>query len=244
MAGTQAFHGQQKTKTAKVDRSKDRRTPNLPLLAMKNMASPHALAGTHGNHAEVIIGDRWQEFTGDQTTNLHGSLKMHIFKNETWTVDDDLKYTISGQTVDNRVGVHHQTNTNPRFDHFIHTRTEIHDQPQVIHQPTQDTHTISNLLTFHVERHQVTGLQMTANGVKLEFDGLEATEKVWVIDRKENRWQNSPSVIQLYANYVKIRAFVTEVVPVKLNASLSHLKAVASNIAAGIRAAFSAPWGS
>lgn len=244
MAGAPAFAGAAKTKTAQVDRLKDRQTPNLPSLNMKNMSSPTALSGCNGYDVALIHGDQWQQLDGNRTTNITGSWTTHIFTNETWTIDNDLKYTVGGNTVDNRIGQHHQTNTNPRFDHFIHTRTETHDQPQVIHQPTHDTHTIANLMQWNLEKHAISGFYFIANGVKIELDGFEGTEKYTVIENKNFRWQNAPAKLDIGLYKNKLVAFTTEVVPAKLYAAATHLKAVAANIAAGIRAAFSAPWGS
>lgn len=223
----------------------DDKTPTkLGSLSVGAMLSATALAGTTGTDVELIHGQQWQERTGDRITNLHGSLTGHIFKNETWTIDGDLTFTVHGKTVDNRIGVHHQTNTNPRFDHFIHTRTETHDQPQVIHQPTTDTQTIWQKLEIGWEKHSFNGLYLTANAIKLELDLLEATEKIVVIERKEFQCKNKPVEFTIGGVKTKVWTFIAETVPAKLNVALSHIKPVAANIAAGIRAAFSAPWGS
>lgn len=232
------------TTTAEVDRQGDHKTPIMPSLDMKNMSSPTALSGCNGFDVALIHGDQWQQLDGDRTTNISGSWTTNISTNETWTIDKNLNYTVNGNTVDNRIGQHHQTNTNPRFDHFIHTRTETHDQPQVIHQPTQDTHTIANLLQWNIEKHAITAFYFILNGIKIEVDAFEGTEKYVVIENKNLRWQNTPAKLDIGGYKAKLITFTTEVVPVKLNAAATHLKAVGANIAAGIRAAFSAPWGS
>jgi len=244
MADGATFVGDLKTATALVDRLNDHKTPAMPALDMKNMSSPNALSGCIGFDVALIHGDQWQQLVGDRTHNISGSWTTHIDTDENWTIDKNLNYTVNGNTVDNRIGQHHQTNTNPRFDHFIHTRTETHDQSQVIHQPTQDTHTIANLLQWNLEKHSITAFYFILNGIKIEVDLFEGTEKVVVIENKNFRWQNEATKLDLGGYKTKIIAFTTEVVPVKLYAAATHLKEVAVNIATGIRAALSAPWGS
>jgi len=244
MADSAPFTSNVETETAQVDRLNDRKTPVMPSLDMKNMSSPTALSGCIGYDVALVNGDQWQQLTGDRTHNMSGSWTTNIDIDESWTINNNLTYTVVGNTVDNRIGQHHQTNTNPRFDHFIHTRTETHDQAQVIHQPTQDTHTIATLLQWNLEKHAITAFYFILNGIKIEVDAFEGTEKVVVIENKNFRWQNTPAKLDLGGYKTQIIAFTTEVVPVKLYAAASHLKAVAVNIAAGIRAALSAPWGS
>ncbi|HEY1743483.1 MAG TPA: hypothetical protein VGG18_09985 [Granulicella sp.] len=223
----------------------DDKTPTkLGNLSVGSMLSATALAGTTGTDVELIQGQQWQERTGDRITNLHGSWTGHVFKNETWTIDGDFTFTVNGKTVDNRIGVHHQTNTNPRFDHFIHTRTETHDQPQVIHQPTTDTQSIWQKLEIGWEKHSFNGLYVTANAIKLELDLLEATEKIVVIDRKEFHCKNKPSEFTIGGVKADVWAFITKTVPLTLKTAALFTKFVAADIASGIRAALSAPWGS
>jgi hypothetical protein len=223
----------------------DDKTPTkLGSLSVGSMLDASALAGCTGNDVELIRGQQWQERTGNRIMNLHGSLTGHVFQNETWAIDDDYTFTVNGRTVDNRIGVHHQTNTNPRFDHFIHTRTETHDQPQVIHQPTTDTHNIWKKLEANWEKHAFTFLYITGNAIKLEVDGLEATEKAIVIERKEFTCKNKPVDFTIGGVRTEVWAFLSETVPAKLYIAAGHVKTVATNIAAGIRAALSAPWGS
>jgi hypothetical protein len=222
----------------------DKTPTKLGNLSVGSMMSDTALAGCTGKDVELIHGQQWQERTGDRIMNLHGSLTGHVFNNETWTIDEDFTFTVNGKTVDNRIGVHHQTNTNPRFDHFIHTRTETHDQPQVIHQPTKDTHTFWQKMETSWEKHSFNFLYVTGNAVKIELDGLEATEKVIVVERKEFQCKNKPIEFTIGGVSAKVWGFISETVPGKLYIAAGHVKAVATNIAAGVRAALSAPWGS
>jgi hypothetical protein len=223
----------------------DDKTPaKLGSLLVGSMLSETALVGCVGNDVELIRGMQWQERTGDRITNIYGSLATDISEDEIRTIGDDLIYTVNGITIDNRIGVHLQTNVNTRFDHFIHTRTETHDQPQVIHQPTVDTQTIWQKLELSWEKHSFNALYVTANALKLELDLLEATEKYIVIERKEFQCKNKPVEFTIGGVKAKVWAFISETVPAKLNVAAGHVKAVATNIAAGIRAALSAPWGS
>jgi hypothetical protein len=223
----------------------DDKTPTtLGSLSVGSMLSATALAGTTGTDVELIRGQQWQERTGDRITNLYGSLTTYISEDETWVIGGDLYFTVNGKTVDNRIGVHHQTNTNPRFDHFIHTRTETHDQPQVIHQPTTDTQTISQKLELAWEKHSFNALYVTANAVKLELDLLEATEKIVVIERKEFQCKNKPAEFTIGGVKADVWAFITKTVPLTLKTAALFTKFVAADIASGIRAALSAPWGS
>ena len=223
---------------------KDAVLPKLGLLTLKSMPKPNALAGTTGADCMLVHQDVWEQLEGNKTTNILKNLTTEITGDEKWTVDHNFTMQVNGTTTDTRVDVHHQTNVKPRFDHYVNTRTETHDQPEVVHQPTTTMEHVFHFLDMHIEKHSINAFYWAANAVKIELAGLEATEKGVVLERKEMRLQNVPVDIAKKDAYIKLRAFVTEVVPLKLNASLSHLKAVASNLAAGIRGAFSAPWGS
>ena len=223
----------------------DDKTPTkLGSLSVGSMLSDSALTGTTGTDVELIHGQQWQERTGDRMTNLYGELTTYITEDENRFVGKDLYNTVTGVTVDVRIGDHFQTNIAPRFDLFVHTRTETHDQPQVIHQPTTDTSTIWQKLEMSWEKHSFNALYVTANATKLEFDLLESTEKIVVVERKEFHWKNKPIEIKFGVIKARIVTFISETVPAKLNIAAGHVKAVATNIAAGIRAALSAPWGS
>lgn len=171
------FNGQKKTPNTAFDPSKDNVCPNLRSMSMKDMKSTTALAGQTGNHCKLVHGDRWQHIDGSMTEVIGKNLKTDILVNETWEVHNNLVFRVDGTTTDDRVGVHHQTNWNPRFDHFVHTRTENHNQREVINQPTENVNWFQKITEFVWEKHATQIFYFVGNLFKFEVDGTEASAK-------------------------------------------------------------------
>ena len=101
MAGV--FDAAVATPTRDNGAANDHQLPAMNSLNLKAMTTATALAGTTGTDAKLIHGDRWQEIVGNLTENVSDDLTTHIFKNQTWTIDEDLKHKVSGKTTDTRV---------------------------------------------------------------------------------------------------------------------------------------------
>jgi hypothetical protein len=204
----------------------DSNLPAIGLLNLKSITSVTALGGTNGTDAMLIHGDVWRQIEGNETENVLKNKTMTVTLNETRTTKGNFTNEVFGTTTDTRHDVHHQTNVNPRFDHFCHTRTETHDQPQVVHQPTTDTHTIENLMQYHNEKHQFTMLYIVGNGMKLEVDGFEGTAKGVVLDAKKFHFKNDTAKLNFGDFVFFMKWFTVETVPTAVKTSMAHLKAV------------------
>lgn len=110
--------------------------PNLGSLNAQAMTSPSAVSGTNGIDSKLIHGDRWQEIQGNQTENIKNDLKTHIKQNETWIIDDNLDFTVTGETKDNRVGeVNEYYHSGSKFEYFGE-HTDLHHEQDHQINPT------------------------------------------------------------------------------------------------------------
>lgn len=221
----QPFTGQKKTPNKNFDTSKDNVCPTLRSMDMKNMATTTALQGQIGSDCKLVHGDRWQQIDGCQTERINQILITDIMLDEIWTVHNDLFYIVGGTTDDNRYGAHHQTNWNVRFDHFVHTRTETHDQREVIHQPTENVNWFQKIVEFSAEKHATTMLYIAVNGTKFEADLLEATAKRYVIQRMTLRSQNSPADLKWSSFKADVGKIRTRIAASRATAAVDHVEA-------------------
>ena len=176
----QPFTGQKKTPNKNFDTSKDNVCPALRSMSMKDLKSPTALTGQIGHETKLVHGDRWQHLDGNFTERIDKSLDTYIKIDEKWEVHGNLTYTVGGNTNDNRYGQHFQTNWQTRTDHFVHTRTENHDQPEHINQPTENVNWFQTVTEFNWQKHSTQILYFTASATKFELDGLEMSWKRYV----------------------------------------------------------------
>jgi len=221
----QPFNGQKKTPNQNFDTSKDNVCPPLRFLNMKNMKDPSALQGQLGSDCKLVLGDRWQQINGNQTEKINKTLIHDVMVDEIWTVHKDLFFMVCGLTFDDRFGAHYQTNWDVRFDHFVHTRTETHDQREVIHQPTENVNWFQKIVEFAAEKHATTVLYIAVNGTKFEADLLEATAKRYVIQRMTLRSQNSPGDLKWSTFKADVGKIRTRIAAARATAAVEHVEA-------------------
>ena len=225
---TPIFDAAPKTVNGSFNPATDHVTPLLGSLNLSAMPDLTALAGTTGTDAKLIHGDRWQQIDGNQTERVNKCLKTDIMQDENWEVHRDLTYRVDGTTMDERVKAHYQTNYNVRFDHFVHTRTETHDQPQIVHNPTEHTNWINRLGEWHYYKGSFNQVYVTANGAKFETDALETTGKVVVIQRQGfvNAWKHSDFQFTTLKN--NICGFVSRIAATRTTAAVEHTEVEAT----------------
>jgi hypothetical protein len=221
----QPFNGQKKTPNQNFDTSKDNVCPPLRSLNMKNMKDTSALQGQVGSDCKLVHGDRWQQIDGSQTEKINHNLTTDIMVNEFWMVHNDLFYTVNNLTVDNRYGAHYQVNWDVRFDHFIHTRTETHDQREVIHQPTENVNWFQKIVEFSWEKHTSQMFYFVANLFKFEVDGTETSGKGIVIQRIFLRNQNEPTKLTWTGFKSQVGLLNSRIAAARATATVAHAEA-------------------
>jgi hypothetical protein len=219
------FTGTKKTPNSSFNPSKDHVCPALRSLNMKNMKSTTALQGQTGSDCKLVHGDRWQQIDGNQTEKINKNLKTDIMVNEIWEVHNNLIFKVDGRTIDDRVGPHFHTNWHVRFDHFVHTRTETHDQREVVHQPTENVNWVHKVADWNYYKGTVTALYITVNALKFETDLVETTGKLVVIQRQGfvNAWKKAEFKFTDLKN--DLMGFMTRVTASRATAAVDHAEA-------------------
>lgn len=230
--------------TRKNAATTDKDLPDLGSLDLKAMTSETALAGTNGITVSLIHGNEWNQLEGNRTENILKSLFTHITINEVRTVDENLANKVTGTTNDTRVGVHNQTNIAPRNDTFMHTRTEIHHQPEHREQKTEDFNVLNVVREVAKEIFEFQYLKMEARLMHLEFCATVNFEKK-LFDVTGNIFKMEGDAIEVKMSEIKasLGALGTEIKGGKLKAAATHLKAIAGNINAGIALNADSPFG-
>jgi hypothetical protein len=138
-------------------------------LNFSGMTSATALGGTTGTSVALIHGDVWDQFEGNDTTNVLKDQKLTVIGNLTEMVVQNYKETIVGTTTSTYIGVHNQVNISPRNDTFFHTRSEDHHHPEQIHQPTSQVN-IQRIVTEYLSKHtKYSSWYFTVLAVKMEI---------------------------------------------------------------------------
>ncbi len=164
------FDSNVRTATSSNGISGDSATPKLGSLSLGSMTSAGALSGTSGTDSKLIHGDRWQEIQGNQTENIKNNLKTHILQNQTWKIEDNLDFTVVGETKDNRVGeVNEYFHAGSRFEYFGEHTDQHHEQDHQINP----THTF-DILNVEAEYKNV-DLAIKASSIEAKGIVLDAT---------------------------------------------------------------------
>jgi hypothetical protein len=164
------FGGSPLTPNQAFDPSKDHTTPNLRGLNPNGMSSAGALSGTTGIDCKLIHGDRWQEIQGKLTENIKNDLTTHILEKQKWTVDEDLNFTVTGETTENFVGEAKQYfHSGSRFEYFGEHTDLHHDHDHQINP----THTF-DILDTEGEYKNVE-IAVTASAFEAIGTSVEAT---------------------------------------------------------------------
>lgn len=233
-----------KTGTRKNAANGDKDLPDLGALNPSAMTSITALAGTNGIEVSLVHGDEWNQMEGNLTENILKNLLTHITLDETRTVDQNLINRVNGTTNDTRVGVHNQTNIAPRNDEFMHTRSEIHHQPEQREQKTEDFNILNVVREVAKEIFEFQYLKIEARLAHLEFCATVNFEKK-LFDVTGNVFKMEGDAIEVKMSEIKasLGALGTEIKGGKLKAAATHLKAIAGNINAGIALNADSPFG-
>ena len=221
----QPFTGQKKTPNKNFDTSKDNVCPTLRSMDMKNMGMTTALQGQIGSDCKLVHGDRWQQIDGCQTERINQILTTDIMLDEIWTVHNDLFFMVGNHTFDDRFGAHFHTNWEVRFDHFVQTRTETHDQREVIHQPTENVSVINKLLERQAYKGSAIAVSIALYGTKFEADLVETTGKLVVIQRQGfvNAWKKGEFKFTDVKN--DIVGFMSRIAASRTTAAVDHVEA-------------------
>ncbi len=238
------FGGTPKTVNGSFDPSADNKTPHLGSLDMAAMSSRTALADTTGIDVSLIHGDEWNQIMGNLTENV---LNNHIFfvkLDENYTVNTNLVRRVNGTTNDTRVGVHNQTNIQPRNDIYMHTRSEVHYQPENREQKTEDHDVGKTLLEFKEKHFEYNSLKIDVKNLSFEFNWPLNFEK-HLLDCNGSIFSMDGSAIEVETKEIKtsLGALGAEIKGGKVKAAATHLKAIAGNINAGIALNADSPFG-
>ncbi len=242
--GSPTFAGATQTPNAAFDPSKDNVTPQLRLLNLKAMPSTTALGGTTGVEASLVHADEWNQIEGNLTENVLKNWKATITQNETHTIDGNLIHRVVGTTNDTRVDVHNQTNIAPRNDTFMHSRTEIHYQPEHREQKTVDNDVSETLREFWKEHFELNWFKTDAFLTHFEFNAmLNFEKKMFNVAGNIFSMEGQAVEVEMKEITTSLGALATEIKAGKIKAAGSHLKAIAGNINAGIALNADSPFG-
>jgi hypothetical protein len=238
------FGAQIQTSTNANGYPRDNVSPALGALNTAAMMSPSALSGTNGQCASLVHGDEWNQIENNRTDNILGNVKDYIKGNETYTVNGNLVYRVNGTTHDTRVQQHNQINISARLDVFIHTRSEMHYQPECREQKTADNESDNNI--FHVDLKNVAwhlfmidmfGIRMELNTtMNFEKKLLQVGGNIFVIEDRAFE-------VKMEEIKASLGGLASEIKAGKLKAAATHIKAIAGNINAGIALNADSPFG-
>lgn len=239
------FDSAVKTVTGNNSMTKDNVFPNLGMLNSKSMPSLTALAGTNGAECAVIHADRWYQVDGQSTETVEKNFTTHIHGKEERDVKLDLNNCVMGNTNDTRVGVHNQTNIAPRNDEFLHTRSEIHHQPEHRDQKTEDNDLSEKVHEFIKEHSEFNWLKTNLiTGPEISVNPVFAFEYNVIASAYKNIAAETAMLeCELKELKTAIQIVASDVVAVKAKAAVSHLKAIGANLNAGIAANADSPLG-
>ena len=216
----------------------------LGLLNPKAMTSATALAGTVGIDASVIHGDQWNQVEGNLTENVLKNHKLTVTLNETHTINTNLVHRVVGTTNDTRVGVHNQTNIAPRNDEFLHTRSEIHHQPENRDQKTEDHNFMQTILEFKEKHFEWTPFKIEAKNFAFEIVApLSFEKKLFAVAGNIFAMEGTSVDVEWKEITTSLGALGTEIKGGKIKAAAAHMKAIAGNINAGIALNADSPFG-
>ena len=222
----------------------DRIEPSFNNLNRSAMTSPTALAGTTGINATLVHGDEWNQIENNRTDNILGNVKDYVKGNETYTVNGNLVYRVNGTTNDTRVQQHNQINISARLDVFIHTRSEIHHQPENREQKTADNESSNNImhadkwnLAWHAYMIDTFGIRVEGNlTINLEKKMLQVGGNIFVIE--DRAFEVTMEEIK-----TSLGGLASEIKAGKVKAAATHIKAIAGNINAGVALNADSPFG-
>lgn len=123
------FDGETKTKRAVADPGTDDALPSSGSLAFPAITTAAALAGTIGNDAKLVHGDRWQQVGGSITEFVTGNVKTNITQDHTLNVNGNRTKQITGNHTENIVGNQNLTVIGPHNALYVSPKNDIHAAP-------------------------------------------------------------------------------------------------------------------
>ena len=144
------------------------------------------------------------------------------------------------------MGVHNQTNIAPRNDEFVHTRSEIHHQPENCDQKTEDIDKTKERKEFYEKHFEFNGFKLTAfYGPDINLNIVLAYEaRMLAVGYKSIASEYTTLDCELKEIGTAINIVASQVVAtVKAKLAPLHAKAVGANLNAGIAANGDSPLG-
>ena len=239
-----AFSANVVTGTRANATANDKATPPMGSLNLGAMTSPTALAGTNGVSASLIHGNEWNQIEQNLTENILGNVKEYVKGNETYTVNGNLVYRVNGTTNDTRAKTHIQINIATRIDIFIHTRTEMHHQPECREQKTEDNEKGNDVFKYDSKMLAWHMLMIDTFGMRFEFNTTMNFEKK-LLNVGGNIFCIEDRAFEVKMEEIKasLGGLATEIKGGKIKAAATHIKAIAGNINAGIALNADSPFG-
>lgn len=236
------FGGSAKTVNGGFDPGNDHVTPTMGLLNLSSMPSTTALAGVDGTETMVIHANVDYLVEGNMKLHVVQSLTELIDQNHTNVVTGNKTQTIVGVTNQTFTAHHEQTNIATRTDHFIHQRTELHSQPELVHQPTTTSEHVheKNEDSFKLleSRNHFIEIADVAIDINLLMD-LATKNREMTLCYVSAEGQAFKHEIHGIRN--ELGAMATEIKAGKVKAAASHAKAIAANLNAGFAANADSP---
>lgn len=231
------------TNNAKFNPSSDHKTPNLGSLNLSAMTSPTALAGTNGVCVSLVHGDVWNQMEGNQTENILKNRTTIVNFDEKCAVNQNMNYYVAGKTNDTRIGVHNQTNMSPRNDIFMHTRSEIHHEKENRQQLTQDMSVVTMVIEFCATQWEKHDYKISAYLAAVNLNVMSADARIYAFRNTTFKTENTSIGVKISEITGSLGGLATEIKGLKLKAAVSHIKAIAGNINAGIALNADSPFG-
>lgn len=236
------FNGSAETRRAVSDPGTDHSLPPAGALSYGAITSQAALAGTDGVDAVLVCGNSWINLFGNLTDNIHGCLKVTVFENHTHKTIGNYDCTVVGNTNDKRIGNHVSTNIAPRSDIYCHKRTEIHHQPECMHQPTSRYDSGTNhFWSFHTGWTVCWFTGMTA-AAGLNLFAVYARAVGAYAQSSEFNLKRADTSVNWGEVNTNFHATMTDIKGLKLKAAGAHLKAMGGNLLAGVAFNTDSPW--
>lgn len=106
-----AFDGSIKIQRAVKDPQTDHKLPSPKSLSWGEVTGVTGLAGTTGNHCELVHGDHWRQVDGNLQQNIDADLITNVAGDEARTITGNHMHTVTGDHTHSVIGNHTQSVT-------------------------------------------------------------------------------------------------------------------------------------
>ncbi|MGD0832409.1 MAG: hypothetical protein ABR907_15855 [Terracidiphilus sp.] len=210
--------------------------------------NPAKVGGCH--EQDLVHGNVIRTINGDSTYKLcksgpegAGNSYLAIEGDEHHITNGNLDNYVVGKTIDTRVGVYNQTNISPRNDVFMHTRAEIHHEPENRQQLTQDISMASTVIEFCETQWEKHDYKISAYLAAVNLNVMSADARLYALRNYIFRTEKTSIDVKMSEITGSLGGLATEIKELKLKAAGSHIKAIAGNINAGIALNSDSPFG-